>query len=422
MLGSSLAFLIGGQYVNHDMMVATWMGVAIWCFARAFMYADEANNAVHAGWARAGFVACALGVLSKGLIGLLLPGLVLVVWIAWTHQWRKILRLPWVSGVLLFVLIALPWFVLAEREHPGMLDYMFGKHQFGRFNATTFNNARPAWFYLLAIVVLFFPWVFFAAIDGWQRLRHIRQTQLPAKNQHARWVALCWIWVIAILVFFSIPNSKLIGYALPVMPPLALLAAWGWQSFWQQRRGGHVAFAVLVVLAVGLAVLANGLASRYTHKQSSSDVAQVLACEWREGDVLAVVGDYPYDLAFHAQLEQPFEVIQDWAQERQMAKDNWRRELFEGADFEAQAQYILMPLSRLQSLQQLPNAWLVAPAMPEAQDATTAPGFERVHSGQAWTLFRSAAVDGAARTTKGPEAAQHKGLRGCKHQGHKERQ
>jgi hypothetical protein len=227
--------------------------------------------------------------------------------------------------------------------------------------------------------------------------------------------------VIAILVFFSIPNSKLIGYALPVMPPLAVLATWGWQRFWQQRRGGDVAFAVLVVLAVGLAVFANGVASRYTHKQSSSDVAQVLACEWREGDVLAVVGDYPYDLAFYAQLEQPFEVIQDWAQERQMAKDNWRRELFEGADFEPKAQQILMPLSRLQSLQQLPNAWLVAPAMPEAQDATTAPGFERVHSGQAWTLFRSAAVDGAARASKGPEAAQHKGLRGCKHQGHKER-
>ena len=67
MFGTSLAFLIGGQYVNHDMMVATWMGVAIWCFARALMH----NGGVHAGWARWGFVACALGVLSKGLIGLL---------------------------------------------------------------------------------------------------------------------------------------------------------------------------------------------------------------------------------------------------------------------------------------------------------------------------------------------------------------
>jgi hypothetical protein len=346
----------------------------------------------------------------------------LVLWVLWTHQWRKILTLPWRSGVLLFLLIALPWFVLAEREHPGMLDYMFGKHQFGRFNATTFNNARPAWFYLVAIVVLFFPWVFFAIVDGWHRLRQLRALSLLSQTPHARWVALCWIWLIAILVFFSIPHSKLIGYALPVMPPLAVLAAWGWQSFWQTRRGASVAFAVLVGLALALAVVANGVASRYTQKQSSADVAQVLACDWQEGDVVAVIGDYPYDLAFYAQLEQPFEVIQDWAQERQSAKDNWRRELFEGAAFDAQAERVLMPMSRLQSLQHMPNAWLVSPAMPSSQDATVAPGFQRVYSGEAWTLWRSAAVSvDAARTSKSPEAAQHKSLRGCKHQGHKER-
>jgi 4-amino-4-deoxy-L-arabinose transferase-like glycosyltransferase len=49
-LGTSMTFLVAGQYVNHDMMVATWMGVAIWCFARAFMHAEG----VHAGWARVG--------------------------------------------------------------------------------------------------------------------------------------------------------------------------------------------------------------------------------------------------------------------------------------------------------------------------------------------------------------------------------
>lgn len=428
MLGSSLAFLIGGQYVNHDMMVATWMGVAIWCFARAFMHGEDAHSKAHAGWARAGFVACALGVLSKGLIGLLLPGLVLVVWIAWTHQWRKILTLPWVSGTLLFVFIALPWFVLAEREHPGMLGYMFGKHQFGRFNATTFNNARPVWFYLLAVVVLFFPWVFFTLADGWQRLRQVSGVTFSAQTtqyapQHARWVALCWIWLIAILVFFSIPHSKLIGYALPVMPPLAVLAAWGWQTFWQERRGARVAFAGLVTLALVLAVLANMMASRYTRKQSSADVAQVLSCDWREGDVVAVVDDYPYDLSFYAQLEQPIEVIQDWDAARQSAADNWRRELFEGAMFDAQAERILMPLSRLQSLQQLPNAWLVAPAMPPSQDATLVPGFSRHHSGEAWTLYRSRAASGnTLLSPKSPEPAQQKGLRGCKYQGQKQGQ
>ncbi len=411
MFGSSLAFLIGGQYVNHDMMVATWMGVAIWCFARALMH----DGGVHAGWARWGFVACALGVLSKGLIGLLLPGLVLFVWVTYTWQWRKILSLPWVSGLLLFAAITLPWFILAAREHPDMLAYMFGKHQFGRYTATTFNNARPWWFYGLATTVLIFPWVFVVATDGVQRLRAIatRATQVDAGGVDSRWVALCWIWVIAILGFFSIPNSKLIGYALPVMPPLAVLAALWWQKHAAVRAWDRPAFGALVFVNVGLALVAQFSASRYTLQQSSEDVAQVLACAAQPTDVVATVDEYPYDLPFYAQLERPLEVIQDWDALRQAAGDNWRRELFEGADFDANAARSLVPLARLQSLKQDPRAWVVAPNASATLNASAHEGFTLVHQGLAWTLYRSSLA------TKSPEAAQQKGLRGCKHQGKK---
>ena len=451
MLGSSLAFLMGGQYVNHDMMVATWMGVGIWCFARALMHADG----VHAGWARAGFIACALGVLSKGLIGLLLPGLVLCIWVTWTRQWRKVWTLPWLSGLLLFAAVALPWFVLAAREHPDMLAYMFGKHQFGRYTATTFNNARPWWFYGLAVVVLMFPWVFLVVASAGRSLRE-RLTALNALNGQGRmppssttpsantsheqlrvdvgvsvdprWTALCWIWLIAILGFFSIPNSKLIGYALPVMPPLALLAALWWQRHVAPRAWGDRVFAVVVGLNVALAVGAQVAAERYTQKHSSLDVAEVLACQARASDVVAAVDEYPYDLPFYAQVMQPLEVIQDWDTLRQTAGDNWRRELFEGADFDAQAARSLVPLSRLDRLKQTPRAWVVAPNTSTTLNMAQHAGFELVLAGRAWSLYQSsAAASGATAATasassasaKSPESAEQKGLRGCKDQGKK---
>ena len=100
MLGTSLSFLAAGQYVNHDMLVAAWIGVAIWSFALAFLHGERP----HAGWARLGFAACAVGVLAKGLIGLALPGLVLLV----TRQFAKVLRLPWLSGLAIFAVMALP--------------------------------------------------------------------------------------------------------------------------------------------------------------------------------------------------------------------------------------------------------------------------------------------------------------------------
>ena len=95
MLGTSLAFLIGGQYINHDMLVAAWISVAIWCFALSMLHGDRPCPQL----ARMGFVACGLGVLAKGLIGLVLPGLVMVVWVTLMRLWRKALHLPWISGL-----------------------------------------------------------------------------------------------------------------------------------------------------------------------------------------------------------------------------------------------------------------------------------------------------------------------------------
>ncbi len=415
-LGSSLTFLIAGQYVNHDMMVATWMGVAIWCFARAFLH----DSGVHAGWARAGFVACGLGILSKGLIGLLLPGLVLCVWVAYTRQWRKILALPWFTGLLLLALVAVPWFVLAEREHPGMLAYLFGKHQFGRYTATTFNNARPWWFYGVAVTLLLFPWVFCAVAEGVQRLQRLWRPNADGVDAHslvnAPWLALCWIWVVAILGFFSIPNSKLVGYALPVIPPLAVLAALWWERVITPRAGGRVVFGLVVAASLGFAVVANFYAGQYTMKRSARGVAQTVACAVGPDEVLAVVDDFPYDLPFYAQRQRPIEVIQDWEREKVEAGDNWRRELLDGAAFDAAAARVLQPLSRLGELRRDPHAWVLAPRWQASFDARVYDGFESVYQDDAWVLYRGTASSPAA---KSPEATEHKGLSGCKDQGHK---
>ena len=412
MLGSSLAFLIAGQYVNHDMMVASWIGVAIWCFARAFMHQGTTQgDSVHRGWARAGYVACALGVLSKGLIGLALPGLVLLIWIALTAQWKKILALPWLSGVSLFALIAVPWFVLVERAYPGTFNYMFGTQQFARYTQTEFNNAQPWWFYGAAIAVLMFPWVLAVLAQG------VRGVWLRVKHAHAPTdavAALCWIWCVAVLGFFSIPSSKIIGYALPVMPPLAYLAALWWQQVWADKRWAQWLFAALVVAASAAAVVLNHLAGQFTQARGIGEMAQVLACVSDTNDPVAVIDDYPYDLPFYARRTRPIEVIQNWELERQQAADDWRRELFEGADFDAPAgQLALQPLSRLEALKHDASAWLLAPKAVGSYSKGAHEGFEVVHETPAWVLYRAS----MAGASKSPESAQDERLSRCKNQG-----
>ena len=400
-LGSSLAFLVGGQYVNHDMLVATWIGVAIWSFALAL--SASAVPTVNDAWlARLGFVACALGVLSKGLIGLALPGLVLLVWLLWTGQLRKILRLPWLSGLLLFGVIALPWFALEQRQFPGMLNYIVGIQQVARYTGTGFNNAQPVWFYLLCLLILLGPWLVFALYQG------LTARTVQARSEAASlspWVALCWIWVIAIVGFFSIPQSKLIGYVLPVVPPLALLAALGYGRCLAGRRGQRGLFAALVTLGLFVGVVATGAAGRYSVARSTASLAQVLACQAGADATLYAVDDFPYDLPFYVQLPQPMVVVQDWPLQRREGGDNWRREMWEGADFDPLAARSLQEPIALQQAQQQPQSWVIS------RPATAPTGFVLAAKTADWALWRNALA------AKSPEAAEQKGLPGCRNLG-----
>ena len=347
-------------------------------------------------------MACALGVLSKGLIGVALPGLVLLIWLLWTRQLKKVLYLPWLSGLALFAVIALPWFWFAERQFPGMLDYMFGKHQVGRFSATTFNNGQPWWFYGLCLAVLLFPWLFLVLN---QAVAQARRAQAATNSIASAWPALCWIWLLAIIGFFSIPSSKIIGYALPVMPPLALLAALGWDDAMARlklatRAQGRL-FAALCVASLGIAVATNMAAADYTRKYSAQDVAQALeAAGAQASDTVYLLGDYAYDLPFYRQASTPMVVIQDWPALRKLTGDDWQHELLDGADFEALTARVLQAPEVLAQASTQAGVWVVA-----RHDAPL-DGFVRLFKGRAWSLYQPQAQAARGSAPESPKPAE----------------
>ena len=418
MLGTSLSFLVGGQYVNHDMLVATWIGVAIWCFAFAFMASGKPDAML----ARLGFVACALGMLSKGLIGIALPGMVIFFWLIWTRQFRKILYLPWLSGLALFSAVALPWFVMAQRAYPEFFNYMFIGQQLHRYTAAVYNNPQPWWFYLLALVLLLFPWVFFAL---GQVRRVTAMTLTSAMGMEATWWRLCWVWVLAILAFFSVPNSKLVGYILPVVPPLALLASLGWQRSMAHRPFAASAFVGIVIVNLGMALGLMLKVGDVTRASRTQDIAAVLACVAAPTDPIYVSDAYPYDLPFYAQTTQPLVVLENWPMLRQQVGDGWQRELFEGADFDAKAAQALQPLAVLAQVAATPGHWFVT--RKGNRMTQNLAGWTLHHEGAGWVIYRSG---GTAQSplaaqnsaTKSPESTEHKSLSGCKDQRNKQGQ
>jgi len=383
MFGTSLAFLAAGQYVNHDTLVACWIGIAIACFARAC----GPGGTVDAVWARLGFAACALGVLSKGLIGLALPGLVLAAWLIWDAPRdvpRWLARLPWLSGLAIFLALTAPWFWLAEREYPGMLAYLFGTQHLARYTAAGFNNARPWWFYLAAIALLSLPWGLLALVEGVRGLR--APLALPA-----RWWRLCVAWVIAILVFFSVPRSKIVGYILPVMPAIALLAAAGWERLRLASRWRGIAWGAGVTLALALAVAANGYAERQGRRDGTGAIADALMARWQPGERVYVSGDYPYDLPFLANYPEQLIVIDDWVAVRLSGVDNWLTEMLDGAGFDPEAGEALQYPGALDAESSSASSWLLLPRHDEADD-----DWILVAETPAWALYRSPVSGGVA--------------------------
>ncbi|WP_336041576.1 glycosyltransferase family 39 protein [Acinetobacter dispersus] len=209
-LATSLLFYGSSEYINHDLLVASWITVCILSFVDFSLSGKKTVLFL-------GYFAAAAGFLSKGLIGVLIPGLVLLPWLLYTRQWKKIPTLLNPFGILFFLALTAPWVYQVQLKYPQFLHYFFIDQQFSRFSSNGFNNKQPWFFYYLILFVSFLPWFF---VNRFRFSKRIFQASLPSSL-----LALCLWWFISVSIFFSIPPSKLAGYILPAVPPLAILLA-----------------------------------------------------------------------------------------------------------------------------------------------------------------------------------------------------
>ncbi|ENX33450.1 hypothetical protein F889_02110 [Acinetobacter colistiniresistens] len=209
-LATSLLFYGSSEYINHDLLVASWMTVCILNFVDFTLSGKKPVLFL-------AYFAAAAGFLSKGLIGVLIPGMVLLPWLLYTQQWRKIPALLNPFAILFFLALTAPWVYLVQLEYPQFLHYFFIDQQFSRFSSTEFNNKQPWFFYYLILFVSFLPWFF---VSRFQFPKRIFQASLSPSL-----LALCLWWFISVSIFFSIPPSKLAGYILPAVAPMAILLA-----------------------------------------------------------------------------------------------------------------------------------------------------------------------------------------------------
>jgi 4-amino-4-deoxy-L-arabinose transferase-like glycosyltransferase len=241
-LSGMLIFVVMGQLVTLDMSLTFYMTLSLAAFLRA-------QRAVRTRpWMLLAWAATGLGVLTKGLVAAAIPAAVLILYSLYSRDWSPWRRLHAKWGLPLFLVITVPWHWLAARRLPDFLEFFFVREHLARYLTPIADRQEPWWFFGGVFLAGSMPWTLSALRvlgGGWRR---------RAAPGGFNATLFLWIWVVFVGVFFSLSDSKLMPYILPLMPALALLIA----ALPSQALERDFLFTAILTLIAGLGL---GLAS-----------------------------------------------------------------------------------------------------------------------------------------------------------------
>jgi 4-amino-4-deoxy-L-arabinose transferase-like glycosyltransferase len=249
-LATSAAFAASAHFANPDALLDLATALSLYCF-----WNDYAGRGW--GWYVATGAVTGLGVLAKGPVGLVLPLAVVLLFLLWRGEWRRLggMRLPLTAVV--FVAVAAPWYVWVGIETKGQwLVEFWNKHHRDRIQHALEGHRGPFYYYALALVAGLAPWSVFLAPTAWLAGRNVRRAA-EGPSRPAFQFLLSWFAVY--FIFFSAVSTKLPNYILPLYPAAAVLTA----AFLDRWRRGELVLpawvlrgclACLALMGVGVGV------------------------------------------------------------------------------------------------------------------------------------------------------------------------
>lgn len=233
-LATSLLYLAIGHFNTLDMGLTFFLEAAVF----GFLLAQSGQRR----WMLVAWAALALAVLSKGIVALVLTGGTLVLYSLLARDLSVWRRLELVRGLPLFLLIAAPWFVAVSLANPEFAHFFFIHEHFERFLTKVHHRYQPAWYFVPVLLIGALPWTTLAL----QSLaRAWRRGEEKSGFAVRRFLAL---WCVVVFAFFSVSDSKLLSYILPLFPALALLVGDQLTRIGRKSLLRHLAFVALIAL------------------------------------------------------------------------------------------------------------------------------------------------------------------------------
>ncbi|MBI2679237.1 MAG: glycosyltransferase family 39 protein [Candidatus Koribacter versatilis] len=263
MTASPVALIGFARSAGPDMLLAASFTLAMlgWMAWRLTLTAEAQERR----WLLVFYFFSAAGMLAKGPVAPALAGLVVVVFALVRREPRTILRTLWLPGIALFLLVALPWYVVVQMRNPEFFRAFIIEHNVARFATNLYQHRQPFWYYVPVILLGTLPWTVYwlaavveAAPRLWRPLGGERATTPLAAGERATTAMLqqfLLVWMFAVVGFFSIAQSKLPGYILPALPACTVLVA----DYVERKRAEKGNFTLLTLHAGILAVLVAGV-------------------------------------------------------------------------------------------------------------------------------------------------------------------
>jgi uncharacterized membrane protein len=217
-LATSAEYIILSRVVVHDISLAFFVTLALTLFFVGYKNEQHRKPAFLIGYAALGFA-----VLAKGPVGIVLPMMIIGLFLICKRQLRflKQMQLGW--GVLIFLAIAAPWYILIIIRNPDYMEYFFLKQNIGSFVSQQSRHPKPFYYYIPILLGGLFPWSLFLPLAVFRAFRKRR-----TENSDGLIFALIWFGVV--FIFFSMASSKLGTYILPLFPAASLLVGALWHD------------------------------------------------------------------------------------------------------------------------------------------------------------------------------------------------
>ncbi len=246
-LATTLLYFAMARVLLLDMAVSVLMSAVLFCFILGVREPAGSRRR----WLFYGlYASMALATLTKGLIGFLVTGAVMFVWLLLFNQWHRLRPLYLPTGAILFLALAVPWHVLAALRNETWAHRYFVYEHWERFTSPAAGRAGPWWYFFPVMIAGLFPWTGFL----WPALRDALRGGWAARREKAdTWFLVTW--AAFIFLFFSKSHSKLPPYILPIFPPLAvLIGIWLARTDQKEPRSFRTGFVVFTLVSTLLGI------------------------------------------------------------------------------------------------------------------------------------------------------------------------